>query len=43
MKDEILNEIKRNKKFLKLLEKICKDFGFNDYQKIIEEMIGNKN
>ena len=38
----ILNEVKRKEKFLKLLEKICKDFGFNDYQKIIKEIIDNK-
>ena len=42
MKDVVLNEVKRKEKFVKLLEKICKDFAVVNYKEEIARFLKNK-
>ncbi len=42
MKDVVLDEVKRKEKFIKLLEKICEDFGVANYKEEVMKFLKNK-
>lgn len=42
MKDVVLDEVREEEKFKKLLEKICKDFEVKDWKEEIEKFLKNR-
>ena len=41
-KDVVLDEVRKEEKFKKLLEKVCKDFKVKDYKEEIEKFLKNR-